>query len=240
MVTYNKQDPETIQALFNDIAKNYDVGNAVLSLQLFRLWNRRLIREALVKNAPKIYLDLCCGTGEIGLSYLERFAKTIPSKVIFLDFSHEMLECAKIKAKDMKCQAKLEFVEADAMALPLKDCSINCVTVAYGIRNIKDPQKCIQEVYRVLQKNGTFAILELTRPKNPLLRFGHQIYLKTFLPTVGRLLTSNKQAYQYLCDSIHTFIPPEVLQGMLLDSGFNRVTKTSLGGGIATLLIGHK
>lgn len=239
MPTYNKQDPETIQALFNDIAKNYDVGNAVLSFQMHRLWNRKLIREAVAKNPPAVYLDLCCGTGEIGLSYLKNY-QDHPSKLIFLDFSQEMLECAKEKAKKVQTKTQIDFLQADAMQIPLSDQSVNCATVAYGIRNVKDPAKCIQEVYRVLQHDGIFAILELTRPANSFLRFGHKLYLKSVLPTIGRLLTSNKNAYQYLCDSIHSFIPPEILEQFLIECKFREIQRISLAGGIATLLIAKK
>lgn len=238
-MTYNKNDPETIRSLFNSIATSYDKTNAVLSLQMHKSWNKALVHNVLKSNSPKVFLDLCCGTCAIGFEYLKKIST--PTKAYMLDFSEGMLEYAKIQSKKLSLKHHdIHFLKADAQEIPLLNSSVDCVTIAYGIRNVKDPKKCIQEVHRVLSPGGTFGILELTRPKNPLLRLGHSFYLRTLLPVLGKILTSNQEAYQYLCKSIPNFIPPETLEQIMSETGFRHIQKKSLLGGVATLLIGKK
>lgn len=240
MAQYQKDKPESIQAMFNNIAKSYDRTNAILSFQLHKWWNKQLIQHVTKKQNPTILLDLCCGTGDIALSYLK---KTTPKKTVYmLDFSSEMLACARIKAEHFQISNRHEmtYLQADAHNIPLPDESVDCATIAYGIRNVKDPEKCLRDIFRVLKPGGTLGILELTQPTNAILNFGHQIYLKKFLPIIGRGLTSNQQAYEYLCNSIHHFIKPKELEAVLKKVGFSETYHQPLTAGIATILVGKK
>lgn len=237
MPAYNKNDPETIQHMFGSIAKQYDRTNAILSFQMHRLWNKKLVKHVYEVNSPQTLLDLCCGTGEIAFAYLN--ATQTPCEAYLLDFCPEMLECAKRKVKPSN-NHQINFIHADAQEIPLPPESVQCVTVAYGIRNVKSPQKCLQEVYCVLKPGGTFGVLELTQPTNSLLRSGHAFYLKYILPLLGRFLTSNQEAYEYLCQSIHTFIKPQELEKVFHDCGFEKTQVIPLMGGIATLILGKK
>lgn len=234
---YHKDSPQTIQAMFNSLANRYDRTNAVLSLALHKRWNRALVHR-LISKEPHTYLDLCSGTGEIAFDYLRTTQQACHAYLI--DFSPDMLEQAKNKATKMTFpQHTLSYIEADVQQLPLPDQLADCATMAYGIRNVQQPSRCIQDVFRVLKPGGRFGILELTRPNNRLLRFGHHLYLRT-LPLLGKWLTANKDAYQYLCQSIHTFIAPQELENLLQAQGFVHTQRYSLMGGIATILIGHK
>jgi len=240
MEQYRKDKPESIQAMFNDIAKNYDKTNAILSFQLHKWWNAQLVEHVINNSSPKSLLDLCCGTGDIALHFLK---KTSQKKTVYmLDFSREMLACAKAKADRLLVtpRHKIIYLQEDAHRNSLPKESVECATMAYGIRNVKNPEQCIADVYRVLKPGGTFGILELTQPTNPILNLGHQIYLKGCLPIIGRCLTSNQQAYQYLCNSIHHFIKPKELEAILKKVGFQQTYYRSLTGGIATILIGKK
>ena len=236
---YNKNDPETIRSLFNSIAKQYDRTNAVLSFQMHKRWNQALIQEALVPANPSVFLDLCCGTGAIAFEYLK--SARHPKKAYMLDFSEGMLEHARYRAKELAIvHHEITYLQADAQHIPMMTESVECATIAYGIRNVKHPSKCIQEVYRVLAAGGSFGILELTQPTNPLLRFGHRFYLRTMLPLIGKLLTSNRDAYRYLCNSINTFIPADELERLMRSAGFRDIHRHAFLGGIATLLVGKK
>lgn len=238
-MTYKKEDPATIQNMFGTIAKQYDRTNAVLSFQMHHLWNRELNRKVIGTSYPVNILDLCCGTGEIGLNYLKN--RTGSCEAFMLDFCAEMLECAKEKAKTLHLSRHLiHYLQADAQEIPLPNSSIDCATMAYGIRNIKDPLKSAREVHRVLKEGGTFGILELTQPSNRVVRFGHSMYLQYALPVLGRFLTSNREAYSYLCNSIHTFIPPEKLVEVLESAGFRDIQRQPLTAGIATIITGKK
>lgn len=240
MTSYDKNDPETIREMFNSIAKSYDKANGILSFQMHKRWNNALVREAIMPYRPEKLLDLCCGTGEIAFSYLRQSTAHEP-KVYLLDFSEEMLSYAREKAEaDNLSHYDVVYFQADAQSIPLPNSYIDCTTMAYGIRNIKNPKICIDDVYRVLKPGGTFGILELTQPSNPLMRLGHTLYLRTVLPLMGKIITSNKQAYDYLCRSINTFIPPEKLEEMIKNAGFKDIKRLSLCGGVATILIGKK
>lgn len=245
MMPYNKSDPSTIQEMFNSIAKNYDKTNAALSFHMHKRWNQALIQKTLLAVHPDSILDLCCGTGAIAFEYLKQIKSqahgAAPSKIFMLDFSVEMLAYARKKAeKEGLDMFNMTYLQADAQEIPLPDHCIECATIAYGIRNIKQPLQCLKDVYRVLKKGGTFGILELTQPTNPILRVGHGIYLRTVLPVMGKLFTSNQKAYRYLCDSIHSFIQPDALMDLMQSVGFKEIQKVPLMGGIATILIGKR
>jgi demethylmenaquinone methyltransferase/2-methoxy-6-polyprenyl-1,4-benzoquinol methylase len=240
MPHYNKNDPESIQAMFSSIAAHYDKANAVLSFQMHRNWNRELVRRAVSPYSPTQLLDLCCGTGEIAYTYLKE--ANHPCHAHLLDFCKEMLDCAKQKAQQGHFNPihQLSYIQGDAQAIPLGNQSVGCVTIAYGIRNVEDPIQCASEVFRVLTPGGVFGILELTQPNNRLLRLGHRLYLKGFLPFLGRCLSANQAAYQYLSQSIDTFIQPHVLEQQLRQIGFIETECIPLSGGIATILFAKK
>lgn len=241
---YRKDDPSSIQRMFSSIAERYDAGNAALSFGLYRLWNSRLIRRVLLTpKLPEHMLDLCCGTGEITFSYLKALQKrqSKPGEISLIDFSPGMIEEAQRKSKRLNtANASLQFYVGDAQAIPLEDHSIDAVVIAYGIRNVADPARCLDEVYRVLRPGGRLGILELTRPANPLLRLSHNAYLRAAVPLLGRMVTSNAEAYRYLCNSVQGFVAPDVLSHTVRMAGFRHIEIQPLMGGVATLFYGEK
>lgn len=240
MLSYHSSQPQTIQAMFNSIAKRYDLANTILSFQLHKRWNRLLVKNVMKQETSHTLLDLCSGTGDIALNYLRHAPSSC--RAILVDFSPNMLAYAKQKSEQRQLHQKhhLQFIEADVHQLPLEAETSDCATMAYGIRNVRDPLACMQEVYRVLKPGGCFGILELTRPRYTLLRMGHRLYLRFFLPLLGKWLADNQEAYHYLCNSIQTFIEPEKLEQLLKQAGFVQVSRRSLAGGVATLLMGQK
>ena len=228
---YQKSEPESIQALFASIAKSYDRANTTFSFGLHKKWNRQLIQSVGKANT---LLDLCAGTGEIGLGYL---AKHPNSRVILLDFCPEMLAVAKSKATPFK--RRYTLIEGDAQSLPFENQSIDAVTISYGIRNVKEPQKCFHEVARVLKPGGRFAILELTRPTFPLLRLSHSLYLRICLPLLGKMIAKNIQAYRYLANSVSQFISPQKLEKKLIEANLTPIKRISLMGGLSTIILSN-
>lgn len=236
---YDKEDPKTIESMFDNIAERYDVTNSILSFSLHKRWNHTLVKEVLLTNPNHTYLDLCAGTGDIAFDYLH--SVTTPCRSYLMDFSAEMLEKAKIKASKKSFSLNnLFYIKGDVQEIPLGDQSVDCATMAYGIRNVQHPSKCIKEVFRVLKPGGNFGILELTRPKNRFLRLGHHFYLTKILPLLGKFLTNNKDAYHYLCQSIDQFISPLEVQELMAKEGFSTIKQLPLLGGVATILIGRK
>lgn len=237
-MTYSKAAPKTIQEMFGKIAKRYDLCNRALSFNLHRVWNRKLVKELLKANAPSKILDLCAGTGDIALEFA-RQKKTVD--VTLLDFCAPMLNIAKEKTEShAQDKAAFSFVEGDATNLPFKEGMFSHISVAYGIRNVQNPLKCVQEAHRVLLPGGVFGILELTRPKNRIMGSFHSIYLKTFVPMIGSLVTQDKEAYQYLNQSIKQFQTSSTLEKMLEETGFQDVRTIPVTLGIASIIIGSK
>lgn len=236
---YSKQNPETIQKMFASIAANYDRGNAFLSFNLHRYWNRKLVEKVMESPFSGSLLDLCAGTGDIAAAFYKAAAKKMrPVQVTLLDFCQELLDIAKQKLNFLSPDPF--FIYGDAQKLPFEANSFGCATVAYGIRNVAKPKLCIEEVFRVLQPGGTFGILELTRPSNPLIRPFHTLYLKAVVPIIGRLITTDKEAYNYLPESIFRFISPLLLQEYLKNAGFESISSTSLTLGTATIITARK
>lgn len=235
-----EKDPLLIQEMFGKIARRYDRANSALSLLLHKYWNGRLVRSL---KPAEVLLDLCAGTGEIAytwLAYAEKKQKT-KKTAFLLDFCEEMLDAARSKSLPyiLKGHA-LHFIRADATSIPLPSCSIDLITISYGIRNVQDPFKCFQEAYRVLKSNGELSILELTEPRNPLLKRLHCLYLAKVLPWLGGIITKEKAAYRYLASSIPAFSKPTEIKQQLEAAGFRSISITPLSGGIATLIQASK
>lgn len=235
MSEYTKENPVTISSMFDKIASDYDRTNSIMSARLHKRWNKKLV-DAVCCNNPKVLIDLCAGTGEIAFEYLRRLQT--PHEAHLVDFSQQMLSCAQHKGA--KFSHNLFYHKADVQALPFANETGDAATMAYGIRNVRDPLRCIQEVHRVLKPGGTFGILELTRPAHPLLAFGHKVYLENVVPRLGKLFASDQAAYEYLCRSIKSFSEPSKISKMLTQSRFKGVQITPLWGGIATLITAKK
>lgn len=234
---YQKEDPKTIQSMFGAIAEKYDKTNGIMSFQIHRIWNRALTK-AIIQKKPHSYLDLCCGTGEIGYRVLKNSPN--PLQTHFIDFCPEMIECAKKRAPSYQDKHMLYFKCGDAQKIPLLACAVDAVSIAYGVRNIKNPLKCFEESHRILKKGGSLHILELTQPKNSLIKLGHKIYLNYLLPFLGKFVTSNREAYEYLSQSIYAFSKPDEVAAMLKKAGFINIRIKPLTGGIATLISADK
>lgn len=211
---------------FQSIAPYYDRNNALLSFGLHKRWNRSLVTE-LPKSG--LLLDLCAGTGAITFLY--------GGEAIALDFCGEMLEIAK---KRQPAGQVVHYIQADAQAIPLAAASVAACSTAYGIRNIPSPLACAQEVYRVLQPGGLWAILELTRPTHPIVRLFHRLHLKITLPLLGRLLSNSREAYRHLSESVQHFISPSELSQLCESVGFHLEAIRPLTYGAATLLLLRK
>jgi demethylmenaquinone methyltransferase / 2-methoxy-6-polyprenyl-1,4-benzoquinol methylase len=186
---------DNIQTMFSAIAPRYDLANAIMSCGVHTLWNRHLLRS-LYKQKPRIHLDLCCGTGAIGI----RLARKQNTIVHLLDFSPEMVEIATQRAMHHNLPRFMPHV-ADATQVPLPDSSVDTISIAYGVRNIHDWEKLTKELARVLRPGGTVHILELTYPQNRLMR----LWLHKAVPFLGGCLTKNRAAYDYLTASIQQF-----------------------------------
>src|ERR1700730_700660 len=223
------RSPEAVRAMFGSIARRYDLANHVLSCGCDFLWRKRAAQIVAGWN-PKKLVDLAAGTGDLTLE----LEKALPeSEIMATDFSEEMLSVAKMKGVR-------QVVTADALALPFPDGSFDCLTIAFGLRNIRDWSVALREMARVLTANGHVLVMEFFLPQMSLLRALYRFYLHRLVPILGSLLTGKKSAYDYLGDSIEQFPGGEALLRLIEANGFRNATAEPLAGGIVTIYTAEK
>jgi demethylmenaquinone methyltransferase/2-methoxy-6-polyprenyl-1,4-benzoquinol methylase len=213
-----------VRSMFDRIAPVYDVVNHAMTAGLDRRW-RRITAERVVRPGDEV-LDACCGTGDLALAAREAGA----ARVVGVDFAPEMLERAHAKAPDV------EWLEADALALPFGDGSFDAATVGFGVRNLDDLDAGLRELRRVLRTGGRVGILEITRPRGVLSPF-YRLWFDTLIPLAGKVLPGGA-AYTYLPASVRRFPGPEELARKLTDAGFGDVSFRLFAGGIVALHVG--
>lgn len=215
--------------MFNRIAPNYDFLNHLLSFQIDRLWRRRASR--LVATAqPRAILDIATGTGDLAID----LARHIPSVMICgVDLSEEMLEVARGKVERAGLIDRITLVEGDAESLGGAAERFDAVTVGFGVRNFAHLEQCLAEMYRVLRDDGMVMILELSTPRNRLIRSIYTFYSFRFMPWIGGLLSGQRTAYRYLPASVHAFHAPQRVIELLQQAGFKSCEAHSQTFGIA-------
>jgi demethylmenaquinone methyltransferase / 2-methoxy-6-polyprenyl-1,4-benzoquinol methylase len=223
------RDPDTVREMFDGIARRYDLANHLLSCGFDFIWRKRAAKIVAGWN-PNTIVDLATGTGDLALA----LAKALPdSEIIGADFSEEMLTVAK--AKGVR-----RVVTADALALPFADRSFDCLTIAFGLRNIKDWSAALREMARVLTANGNLLVMEFSLPSMSILRRVYRFYLHRLMPIFGSFLTLKKSAYDYLGESIEQFPGGDELVRVIEANGFNDATVEPLTGGIVTIYTATK
>lgn len=226
-----------LQNIFSSIARKYDKLNSVLTFNIDKMWRKKAIKACNLKVNDKV-LDLCCGTGQMINYACKKVGKD--TEVIGLDFNQEMLNVGYRRLNQSIGAYKFKLLRGDILELPFGDNSFDCVTIAFGIRNIKDKRKALSEIYRVLRPGGKLICLELSNPEMPFFKKLHSIYLTYILPTIGYIGTKDKNAYIYLSDSVKHFIPKNILKYSFNNVGFKDTGYISLTFGIASIHYGFK
>lgn len=224
----------SVDALFSSIASSYDRMNILMSLGWQTVWKAYFVEKIPFYTLPEnfVYLDAACGTGDIGALVL----KKAPQAVAFLlDPNEAMLTQGREKYPDICAQ----WIRGDCCALPFKENSVNLYTLSFGLRNIADRAKALNEAYRVLDSGGWFYMLEFSKPTKPLLTLGWRAYLE-LLPLMGLCVAKTAQPYRYLRDSILRFPGQKEICMHLHKAGFLGVDHECLSGGIVTIYWGYK
>ncbi len=224
-----------VRHMFGRVAHRYDLANHLLSLNLDRRWRARTaarLAAHLARPEARV-LDLCCGTGDLLLALHARRR----SPVFGSDFCHPMLTAAAEKAGRAGVSAPL--FEADALDLPLRDGTLDVVTVAFGFRNFANYRRGLGELRRVLRPGGVAAILEFSQPRNPAFAALYDLYSRRVLPRIGGWLSGAPDAYTYLPESVRKFPSAEALAREMEAAGFCRVRFERLTFGVVALHIGE-
>mgnify|MGYP000026061799 CR=1 FL=1 len=226
---------EQVTQMFNNISKNYDGLNRVISFGIDIKWRNRVV-AILTKNKPESILDIATGTGDLVINMV----KTGASKIVGLDISPGMLEVGKDKIKAKKLTNTIEMVVGDSENLPFKDNSFDAVTVAFGVRNFETLEKGLAEIFRVLKPNGSFVVLETSVPTKTPYKQGYSFYTKRILPLIGRIFSKDRSAYAYLSESASVFPHGENFNNILRKIGFIDVVNKPQTFGVATIYIATK
>ena len=226
-----------VAQVFRSVAPNYDLMNDLMSFGLHRLWKRQTLAEANVKSGQFV-LDVASGTGDLA----KAFAKLVGSRgrVIMSDINDAMLSTGRERMINAGMVGNIDYVLADAEKLPFADNQFDCITIAFGLRNVTDKDAALRSMYRILKPGGKLLVLEFSHPTSSVLKKFYDFYSFQCIPRMGDLIAKDRDSYQYLVESIRMHPDQDTLKGMLNQAGFSDSYFTNLSGGIVALHKGYK
>ncbi len=223
--------------VFHSVAAKYDLMNDLMSAGIHRLWKRFTIELSGVRPGNRV-LDIAGGTGDLARKFSTLVGPT--GEVVLADINASMLKVGRDRLLDKGVAGNVRFVQADAEKLPFPDNHFDCITIAFGLRNVTHKEDAIASMLRVLKPGGRLLVLEFSKPGNELLSKAYDQYSFKVLPLIGRLVTGDPDSYQYLAESIRMHPDQETLKGMMEEVGFARVTYHNMTGGVVALHRGIK
>ncbi|MFN3581137.1 MAG: bifunctional demethylmenaquinone methyltransferase/2-methoxy-6-polyprenyl-1,4-benzoquinol methylase UbiE [Pseudomonas sp.] len=226
-----------VAEVFHSVAAKYDLMNDLMSAGIHRLWKRFTIELSGVRPGNKV-LDIAGGTGDL----TRKFSKLVgpQGEVVLADINDSMLKVGRDRLLDLGVAGNVRFVQADAEALPFPDNHFDCITIAFGLRNVTHKDVAIASMLRVLKPGGRLLVLEFSKPRNALLSKAYDQYSFKLLPLMGKLVTNDADSYRYLAESIRMHPDQETLKAMMEAAGFARVTYHNMTGGVVALHRGIK
>ena len=224
-----------VTGMFNNIAGRYDFLNTMLSFGIDQYWRRKTI-SMLKKEKPQVILDAATGTGAMAIEA----AKLNPVKIFGIDISEDMLKIARTKIKSKKLNEIIELLEGDSENLIFNDNKFDAVMVAFGVRNFENLDKGLREFHRVLKPQGKVFILEFSQPQNQIISPLYRFYSSRIMPFLGKKISKNEVAYQYLNDSAEVFPSGNNFLSILQQAGFRETKSKPLTFGVVTVYSGRK
>jgi len=226
-----------VREVFDSVASRYDVMNDLMSMGVHRLWKRHTVELAGVRRGQRV-LDLAAGTGDLS----ERFAGIVgmEGEVVFTDINAAMLTRGRDRLMDAGVAGNLHYAQVNAEALPFPDNHFDCITIGFGLRNVTNKQRALEEMFRVLRPGGRALVLEFSHPGSLPLRKAYDLYSFSVLPALGRLIAGDADSYRYLAESIRMHPDQETLRTMMEQAGLERCDFFNLNGGIVAIHRGYK
>jgi demethylmenaquinone methyltransferase/2-methoxy-6-polyprenyl-1,4-benzoquinol methylase len=226
-----------VAGVFHSVASNYDVMNDVMSMGVHRLWKRYTIEMSGVRSGQRV-LDIAGGTGDLAAKFSGLVGET--GEVVLADINESMLEVGRERMVDRGVLANVSYVQANAEVLPFPDSYFDCITIAFGLRNVTDKDAALRSMLRVLKPGGRLLVLEFSKPVVPGLGAVYDAYSFKLLPLMGKLIAKDDSSYRYLAESIRMHPKQEELLAMMQDAGFERCEYFNLSGGVVALHRGYK
>ncbi len=225
-----------VAEVFHSVANKYDVMNDLMSLGIHRVWKRFTIELSGVHTGNNV-LDLAGGTGDLAAKFSQLVGPT--GNVVLADINGSMLQVGRERLTDRGVVGNIEYVQANAECLPFADNTFDCITIAFGLRNVTDKQAALNSMHRVLKPGKPLLVLEFSKPSKPLQPI-YDAYSFSILPWLGKLITNDAESYRYLAESIRMHPDQETLKGMMQQAGFISCEYFNLTGGIVALHRGYK
>lgn len=236
---------EKVLGVFHSVADTYDLMNDAMSAGVHRVWKDYFI--TLLDPGPRTnLLDVAGGTGDIAFRFLDKVGKEAASpeeegaSVVVCDINNSMLQVGESRAQGLGHHSGISWVEGDAQSLPFPDCTFDCYTIAFGIRNVVRVEEALSEAYRVLKPGGRFMCLEFSKVTTPGLDSLYDFYSFQVIPPMGKVLAGDWDSYQYLVESIRQFPDQETFADMIRTAGFRFVDYENLTFGVAAIHSGFK
>jgi demethylmenaquinone methyltransferase/2-methoxy-6-polyprenyl-1,4-benzoquinol methylase len=226
-----------VAGVFHSVADRYDVMNDLMSFGVHRLWKRFTLQLCPLRTGQTA-LDLAGGTGDLALAMSRRVGAG--GLIVLADINNSMLARGRARLLDEGITGNVEYVQADAEALPFEANSFDCVTMAFGLRNVTDKERALASIFRVLKPGGCVLILEFSKPVLKWLEKIYDTYSFKVIPALGRWVTGDADSYRYLVESIRMHPDQETLKQMLDTCGYVRTEYFNLTGGIVALHRGYK
>lgn len=226
---------EQVAGMFNNIAGKYDFLNHFLSMNIDKIWRKKVVK-LLIKHKPDRILDVATGTGDLAIASLKAGSKRIDG----IDISDGMLAVGIEKIKNKKLDDQIYLKNGDAENIPFEEQTFDAVTVAFGVRNFENLEQGLKEMYRVLKSGGKNIILEFTMPTKFPVKQLYKFYFKYILPTLGKLVSKDDTAYTYLPESVGAFAQRDELIAKMKEVGFVDCYYKSLSFGIAAIYVGSR
>ena len=220
-----------VKGVFDSVASNYDLMNDVMSLGTHRLWKNYTIASSNASKGDKV-LDIAGGTGDLAIKFRKKVGDS--GKVILSDINGSMLEEGR-KNLINHGVIDVDFIQANAESLPFKDNTFDCVSIAFGLRNVTHKNIALKQMHRVLKKGGSLLVLEFSKVENEMLEKIYDAYSFNLIPKLGQFFANDEDSYQYLAESIRKHPDQETLKTMALDAGFGFCEYHNLSGGIVAL-----
>jgi len=223
--------------VFSSVADRYDLMNDLMSFGVHRLWKRFTLSQTSLK-AGQSALDVAGGTGDITRGMAKQVGEN--GRVLLTDINASMLENGRRRLVDAGVAGNVDYVQADAEHLPFPNNSFDCITIAFGLRNVTHKDAALVSMYRVLKPGGRLLILEFSNPTAPGLKPVYDFYSFKILPQIGNLVARDEASYRYLAESIRMHPNQETLKTMMQAAGFERCSYFNLSGGIVALHRGYR
>ncbi len=232
-----KDKVKRVAGVFHSVADKYDVMNDLMSFGVHRLWKRFTLSQTGLKAGQRA-LDLAGGTGDLAAKMVKMVGSA--GEVILSDINASMLNRGRERLIDKGIAGNMRYVQANAECLPFPDNYFDCITIAFGLRNVTDKDSALRSMHRVLKPGGRLLILEFSKPVTPGLAPIYDTYSFKLLPLIGKLVANDEESYRYLAESIRMHPDQQTLQAMMDDAGFSQTKYHNLTGGVVALHKGFK